>query len=164
MNYPTLRPVAQSRQMLSTFLGLDRSDRPAEGAFIHMENLSSDCFPVLSPRKQRTVHTQGLTLGIIGADILTQGADGVIYPGLALCYADAKTRRLVVDGQTTALTISPTTQKWMVRMGAYVLVFPDKKYLNTLDLTDYGSMEVIHSLEQDLTLTQIGRASCRERV
>ena len=156
MNYPTLRPVAQSRQMLSTFLGLDRSDRPAEGAFIHMENLSSDCFPVLSPRKQRTVHTQGLTLGIIGADILTQGADGVIYPGLALCYADAKTRRLVVDGQTTALTISPTTQKWMVRMGAYVLVFPDKKYLNTLDLTDYGSMEVIHSLEQDLTLTPCG--------
>ena len=31
--------------------------------------------------------------------------------------------------------------KQLVSMGAYLCVFPDKKYLNTADLTDYGSME-----------------------
>ena len=29
----------------------------------------------------------------------------------------------------------------MVSMGAYLLIWPDKKFLNTKDLTDYGSME-----------------------
>ena len=31
--------------------------------------------------------------------------------------------------------------KQMVSMGAYVIIMPDKKYINTKDLTDFGNME-----------------------
>jgi hypothetical protein len=33
------------------------------------------------------------------------------------------------------------TPKTLISMGAYVIIMPDKKYINTADLTDYGNIE-----------------------
>ena len=48
---------------------------------------------------------------------------------------------LYANGVPTALTgLQTTDPTQLVSMGAYICVFPDKKYINTLDLTDYGNM------------------------
>lgn len=44
-------------------------------------------------------------------------------------------------------------EKQLVSMGAYLLIWPDKKYLNTKDLTDFGSLEA--SYESSGTVTYL---------
>lgn len=152
IRYPNLGAVGGSRQMISTFLGFDHNLRPANGAFYDMKNLTSDHYPVLSPRKKRSLYAETMALGIIGADVLRKKSQNT-YPDVALCYADASSGRMIVDGQQTNLSVSRYTHKLLVSMGAYVLVFPDKKYINTLDTTDYGKMEAIWQATGDVTLT-----------
>ena len=48
---------------------------------------------------------------------------------------------LYANGYPTGLTGLQTAQETqLVSMGAYICVFPDQKYLNTANLTDFGSM------------------------
>lgn len=152
MKYPKLRAVEGRRQTVSTFLGLDRSPRPADGAFYHMENLTSDHFPVLSPRTKRSVYADTKALGLLGADVLAENG----APQQGICYVDAVSQRLVVGQQTTKLAISGRNHKALVSMGAYVLVFPDKRYINALDPEDYGSIEAIQIPEAPVELTVSG--------
>ena len=57
----------------------------------------------------------------------------------ALYWVDNGT--MYANGYVTGLTNLQTQRETrLVSMGAYICVFPDKKYINTADLTDYGSM------------------------
>lgn len=155
MLYPKLRPLGQRREMLSTFLGLDRNPKAPAGTFYDMENLTSDHFPVLSPRQPRQMYADTNALGLIAGNVMIQdGSD--IHPDVKLCYVDANTRCLMVGQQATKLKLNAVSHKWMVSMGAYVLIFPDKKYINTLDTTDYGSMDALWQAEGDLELSPCG--------
>ena len=53
-------------------------------------------------------------------------------------------------GLTGLQTAKPTE---LVSMGAYICVFPDKKYLNTAKLTDFGSMGTVWNYTGALTYT-----------
>ena len=60
----------------------------------------------------------------------------------ALCWVDGDV--LYIDGKATpVIGLQTTKPTQLVSMNAYVCVFPDKKYINVLDQTDYGSMESI---------------------
>ena len=52
-----------------------------------------------------------------------------------------------------------TIPKKMVSMGAYVCIFPDKKYINTADLTDCGSMETDNTADGTLVSMTMCRLS-----
>lgn len=147
MKFPILNEVSASRQMVNTFLGLDHNPKIADGAFYEMENLTSDHFPELSPRRPRGEPQNVHALGIIAADIITTG-DEETKIKTELCYADKNADggtgvlKLGEDGAT--LPVSRATHKMLVKMGAYLLVFPDKLYINTLKPEEEpGSMEVI---------------------
>jgi hypothetical protein len=43
--------------------------------------------------------------------------------------------------------------KQLVSMGAYIIVWPDKKYINTQDLTDFGSIDHAFEYEGEVSLT-----------
>ena len=73
--------------------------------------------------------------GIIAKDALYWVAGGTMY----------------ANGYPTGLTGLSSGEKQLVSMGAYICVFPDKKYLNTMDLTDFGSMEASWSDTQTVT-------------
>lgn len=48
---------------------------------------------------------------------------------------------LYANGVPTGLTgLQTTYPTQLISMGAYIIVWPDKKYINTMDLSDYGSM------------------------
>ena len=97
-----------------------------------MTNMTGEQYPLLSPRRQRGFYTGG-------ADIRRLLAKD------ALCYVDGTD--IVIGGSRYDLGLKPG-QTRMVSMGAYILLFPDKKYINTADPADRGSMEQRFSCQQ----------------
>lgn len=121
-----LNTPPQIRVAVTRFGGYDRSPQTPRDAFSAMENMSASCYPALSVRPPRGVVT---TLSAPGG--LTQRA------GLIWCDGN----QLFYNGAATGLVLSDGGKKQFVSMGAYLIVFPDKKYLNTRDLSEFGTME-----------------------
>lgn len=126
MNYTTLTEISQSREMISTFGGYNHNRSIAGSEFYDMENMSSDGYPLLQSRKPR------------GAVRQLEEPDGILAKD-AMAWVDSG--KLYYNGaEIVGLTLE-NGEKQLVSMGAYLLIWPDKKYLNTKDLTDFGSME-----------------------
>ena len=125
MNYPQLRVPQTSRQMVDVFKGYNHNLRINDGEFFDMKNMTSDYYPVLSPRGARGVYASpAAPTGLIAKD--------------ALCYVDGT--QFVIDEYPVEMGLSDEP-KQLISMGAYVIIMPDKKYINTKDLTDFGSIE-----------------------
>lgn len=138
MQFPTLTEQGQSREMISAFAGYDHNASIAANAFYDMKNMSSDGYPLLQSRKRRgMVRQMEKPQGILAKDAMAWADGGKLY------YNGA---------EITGLTLADG-EKQMVSMGAYLLIWPDKKYLNTKDLTDFGSMEA--SYESAGTVTYL---------
>lgn len=133
MRYPKLQPVATSRKMVDQFRGYNHNIRIGDGEMYDMRNLTSDYFPVLSPRKRRGFYVKPASpQGLIAKE--------------ELCYVDGTafvmgTTRVEM-GLSTAEEDCP---KRLTSMGAYVIIMPDKKYINTKDLEDYGDIEASYT-------------------
>lgn len=129
MKYPTLYSKESSRQMVDTFKGYNHNLRISDGEFFDMKNMTSDHYPVLSPRGDRGVYAfPASPNGLIAKD--------------SLCYVDG--RNFVINEHSTdmGLTDGP---KHLVSMGAYVIIMPDKKWINTIPKNkneySYGNIE-----------------------
>ena len=126
MAFRKLPVRAKTRDMVDTFLGYDHNLRIPEGAFYEMKNLSSDKYPMLSPRPGRAtaLNIMGDTTGIIMKDKLC------FTCGTAFYHGDTRIEMGLSD-----------ERKQLVSMGAYVIILPDKKYINTADHADRGDIE-----------------------
>lgn len=139
MLLPNLRLAGSSQQMLQEFRGYNHNLRIREGEWYNETNIMSEDYPVLSTRRQRReITTLSRPAGCIVKDAmaLVDGTD-VIYNGYT-----------VEMGLSTAESMCP---KQLISMGAYLLIWPDKKFLNTQDFSDKGSME--HSFAARGTVT-----------
>ena len=129
MEYPKLRVIEASRQIVDTFNGYNHNLRIGDGEFFDMKNMTSDYYPVLAPRKQRGVYASPVNpQGMIAKD--------------ALCYVDGTD--FVMNGYPIDMGLSTDPEdcpKRLVSMGAYVIILPDKKYINTANTTDFGNIE-----------------------
>lgn len=123
MKYPKLRAKAHDKQYIDTFGGYNHNPRIGDGEFYDVANMSADEYPLLKVRKPHGVYNEGKFYGMISKD--------------ELCYVAAGD--LVIGNKRVQLGLS-SGQKTLVSMGAYVIIFPDKMYVNTADpeLTDYG--------------------------
>ena len=141
MEFVKLNAVPSSREMLSAFGGYNANCRIGDGEFAAMENLCSDHYPLLASRRKRGVYAQpGNPQGLIARD--------------SLCWVDGS--KFVVNGYEVEMGLSEREEdcpKHLVSMGAYVVIFPDKKYINTLDLTEFGRLEAEFTTEGAVTLT-----------
>lgn len=125
MKYPLLNVQSSSRQMVDTFKGYNHNLRIGDGEFFDMKNMTSDFYPVLSPRKKRGVYASlDKPLGLIAKD--------------NLCYVDGK--EFVMNEYRIDMDLNEEP-KQLISMGAYVIILPDKKYINTADITDFGNIE-----------------------
>ena len=128
MKYPTLYSKDSSRQMIDTFMGYNHNLRISDGEFFDMKNMTSDHYPVLSPRGKRSVYASPVTPnGLISKD--------------ALCYVDGT--EFVMNEYRVDLGLNDEP-KQLISMGAYVIIMPDKKYVNTQDLADHGNIEAFY--------------------
>ncbi len=136
----------------TTFYGLNRSLVTSEGEMEDMTNLCSDHFPVIATRlRRKTPAFAGVEggghvnctnpQGLLGTDKLIMADDGKLYadgveiPGVTL---------------STEETMQP---KHMVSMGAYVLIWPDKVYVNMANPDDHGSMGKKWTAETDAVIS-----------
>lgn len=127
MRYPTLSELNTSREWLDVFKGYNHNLRIGEGEFYEMSNLSSDNYPILSPRSKRgTYAAPAIPQGMVAKD--------------ALCYVDGGDFIINEYRVSMGLTVDDNP-KTLISMGAYVIIMPDKKYINTADITDYGPIE-----------------------
>ena len=137
MLLPKLAEMNASREWLDVFRGYNHNLRISEGEFYEMTNLSSDNFPILSPRSKRGIYaTPALPQGMVAKDSLLYIDNGdIIFNQNRIELPESM--RLSIDKDEDGKTIPKT----LISMGAYVIIMPDKKYINTEYLTDYGDIE-----------------------
>jgi len=132
----------------STFSGYDRKDIIADGEMYDMKNLTGDNYPSMTPRRKRA-YTSFAVGGM--SDTLT-GIDGrdqlTFVLGTKVYWNFVEVEGLSVSD---AADMCP---KQIVNFGAYVLIFPDKKYFNTINPEDYGDIDRTFSASgQNVSLT-----------
>ena len=139
MKLSHLQELPTSREMIDVFGGYNHNLRIGEGEFYDMKNLTSSDYPVLSPRPQRGryVNSPDNPQGMIEKD--------------NLCYVNTVTpnhvegARFYVNGQEvegfTLSSLEVDCPKTLVSMGAYVIILPDKKYVNTKNTNENGNIE-----------------------
>ena len=129
MKYPSLNELSTERTMIDVFGGYNHNLRINDAEFYDMKNLTSSYYPVLSPRGKR------------GNYLSVENMQGMIAKD-SLCYVDGTD--FVMNEYRIDMGLSTDAEdcpKRLVSMGAYVIILPDKKYINTLDLTDFGNIE-----------------------
>lgn len=116
---------AQKRVTISRFPGYDVRLHTSPGSFAGMKNLSADGYPALSVRqKRKTIAALNSPNGLAAKDSLIWVDGGTLY----------------INGLAVELPLTDG-EKQLISMGAYLLIWPDKKYVNTQDLSDRGSLE-----------------------
>jgi hypothetical protein len=139
--FPKLPVYSTQTLFTDKFAGLNKGLSIADGEFSDMQNMTSDKFPVASTRPKRSyvgwhtvdgapTSTVALPQGLIGTDKLIVLDNGHVY-------IDGE----MVEGLTLS-TDSSMMPKRCVSMGAYLCIWPDKKYVNTTNPDDCGSMGV----------------------
>lgn len=140
MKYPFLTEQPGTRSMIREFGGYNHNIRIGDNEFFDMQNMTSSDYPVLSPRPRRGVFATADVRGMIAKE--------------ALCYIDGTV--FVMGEERLELGIPDDGElRTLVSMGAYVIIMPDKKYVNTADLSDYGDIEA------SVTAGEVSFALCR---
>lgn len=139
--FPDLPQTQVTTLMTTDFLGLNKGLSIADGEFADMTNMTGDASPVLSTRQPRTMvrwkkeddggkYEFAAPQGIVGTEKLVVIDSGKVY----------------VDGVAMPLQLANDERpKHLVCMGAYVCIWPDKKYINLANPEDYGDMGAVWS-------------------
>ena len=139
MKLSQLNVIPTSRQTIDVFGGYNHNLRIGDGEFYDMQNLTSSYYPVLAPRGKRGEYKYPEGSGE------EHKPNGLISKD-ALCYVDG-TKLFVNNKEIIGLDLEDSP-KQLVSMGAYIVIMPDKKYVNTKDLTDMGRIEAEFEVNQ----------------
>lgn len=140
---PDLREGNQTRTVIDVFGGYNHNLKIGEGEWYEESNLSAAHYPMFSQRRSRALYATaaGDIQGMIAKDALAWVEGGKLW------YNNA-----IVDG--VKLSDDPEDNpKQLVSMGAYLCIIPDGVYVNTADLTDYGSMAARYTPIDGLTVS-----------
>ncbi len=132
MQLPSMNEISRSEELTQSFPGLDRNLRGADGSMSDMKNLTSDHYPLLAAREKRTMlDVLVKPNGLLAKDKLVWVDNRNLYYG----------GEDLTDHLTDAGVHLADSEKTLVSMGAYVIILPDKAYINTQDYDDCGKIE-----------------------
>lgn len=115
---PELKTINRRKRTINTFGGLNKNLSIGYNEFSEMYNMTGEHYPVLAPRSKRGILTTFTAPQGLGAhDQLYWVNDDKFY------YAGT------LVGSLNPLGV----ERRFVNMGAYVLIWPDKKYVNTAE-------------------------------
>jgi hypothetical protein len=117
MKFPTLNEVNRYREMTSAFGGYNHQLSCKDGQFYDMKNMTSQYYPILSPRIARG-YVKKMT-----------APQGILDKEDLLWVDDCKLYKNGVEIPLEGVRISDSL-KTMAKMGAYVVIFPDKVWWN----------------------------------
>ena len=115
---PGLKNIKRRRTFLNTFKGLCLRHATPDGYFKDAQNLSSDGYPTIAPRKARGVITECATVY-------------AMYDHAKMCWV---WESALFYGETMVGEVIPG-KKQFASLGANVVIFPDKLLLNTEEMT-----------------------------
>ena len=129
MYKPNAENLKVNEEILTSFKGYNRNYKIQENEFFDETNMTGDYAPVISPRNKRgEFNISGKRLhGLFAKSKMGYINDGILYYG-----------GFAVPGLTFP---DIDKDRQFVSLGAKLLVFPDKVYINTNNLNDYGSLE-----------------------
>lgn len=134
MKYPALNIIKTQQLYTESFRGLDRRPRAGDGAFSDMLNMQGNPLPLVSTRQRR-----GLAAHLASPRALASAGK--------IAYIDGDT--LYYDHQETPIrNLSDELPKRIAVMGAYLIVFPDGVYYNTVNPMDHGSINRLWTQEE----------------
>ncbi len=150
MYYPSIDEGNNTRATVDTWLGYNHNYRINSGEFYDMKNLSSDNYPLMTPRKVRTLLTnnhwekdESHMRGIIQVESNIYVLWNQYLWNLS---TDIKT-------DLSAMLQDAESEQTLLVMGSYLLLFPEGAYVNLNDLTDMGRMESKYSAPEGITIT-----------
>lgn len=139
MRLPELIELRTSRDFIDAFGGYNHNPRISEAEFYDMKNMTSSQYPILAPRGKRGIYAS------------PESPQGMISKD-TLCYVDGTA--LVTDKYRVELGLSTDEDmcpKTLVSMGSYVIILPDKKYVNTSAILDAGEIEAEVTTQSPVT-------------
>lgn len=123
MKLPRLASISAGRSATDAFGGYNHNLRIGDGEWYDMKNMTSDFYPVMSPRGKRGTWANDEVR--IGGVVVNNG----------ICYVDSVNRFVLPNGVSVSMGLSEAP-KDMVSMGAYVIILPDKKWINVASCLD----------------------------
>lgn len=132
---------------IADFGGLDQRLIAAENCFSVMENMSDNLYPAISTRPKRGAFEQTFTK-----------PKGILYKN-GLFYIDGT--NAYYKG-TQRFTVTDTDKK-IIGMGAYIVVFPDGKIFNTADGT-VENIKVSYTQSSSATIAPLSDGSAYTKI
>ena len=144
MKYPILDNLQLNKEINTQFAGYNHQLSCQEGFFYDEKNVTLNYFPMLASRKRRKAvkvftNFQGISSGTKIAWV----DDGDLY------YDGVK------QTLSTGIELDDKTYKTMVRMGAYIVIFPDKVWFNTSDATSGNIEQTFTASNTSVTFQQV---------
>jgi hypothetical protein len=128
MRFPILNEVEQYREMTTAFGGYNHRMSCQEGQFFDMKNMTSKYFPILSPRSKRAIiKTFQNPQGVLEKEDLWWIDNRILYRNGI---------QMILNG----VELSDEAPKTMAKMGAYIIIMPDRVWVNTSN-TESTSLE-----------------------
>ncbi|MBR6917243.1 MAG: hypothetical protein IKN38_03580, partial [Clostridia bacterium] len=131
MRIATLKPTGPEREEIRNFFGLNRQIKPGKGESADEENVCTDLFPFLSPKRDTVRLTENF--GNCRALIMKD------HPVWVTDVEGGAASKLFYAGADTGLVLS-AGKKQLVSMGTKVIVFPDKVYYDSAN-GESGSLD-----------------------
>lgn len=143
MILPELKEGRSIRYPISQFMGYNNSERCSEAEGYDEVNISSDYYPLLTPRSRRVIVESNIA-GLKGLHVNN---------GLVEIKQDSNEidNVLFYEGERIG-QLPGTGRRQMCSMGAYVIIYPDKYRFNTKDKT-LGSLGASYSTASTVTFT-----------
>ena len=137
MNLPYIRAASKTSGMLTAFGGLNTLPSAGEGEFSQMTNLSARAYPFLQSRAPRNLERALQSPG--GA---TGAGDDLIWADGTILYKNGTQNATVAAGE-----------KQFARMGALLLVWPDKISVN-LESGEVRALEHTYAASGSVSVSQ----------
>lgn len=160
MYYPKVDDSGNTRGMIDTWLGYNHNYKINQGEFYDMENMSSDNFPLLSPRKVRQCIKECKKDYNEEKKVMEykETFNGILYTDKEVVYLKGTT----LYYRTREFDLSPYMEadnKWqtLIRMGANIIMFPAKVYVNPIS----GEMGRLDAEVKGIEGTTITYDMCR---
>lgn len=139
MKYPFISNIRESKELTNAFSGYVHTLTVPDGAFFDLKNITTENYPVMTPR-----HKRGFVKDLVNPQGMID-KDGLII---------VDDGRLYIDGVDAGISLSNVGKKSITKMGAYIVIFPDKVWYNTKDKTS-GNIEALFETTASVSLSLV---------
>lgn len=146
--FPTITESYTSQQVTEIFKGYNHNLKIDDGEFYDMKNLTSSYYPLFANRGKR-----GTVSSLTAPSALLAKSKLAYIDGSHLYYDDADITSYLQAAGFAISTDETMLPKQLISMGAYIVIYPDKLYINTENYTDCGSIEASFTTTDNAAVT-----------